>query len=225
MPISLVLESIENLDDSLKSLYVEKGDKYVLDTDSTIRDHPDVLSLRNAYDRRGEELEKAKSERDALKDKVSNLPEDFDPEKWAKLKDGKADEAALIKLRQELEADRDKWKAEAETAKSNIVKFAIERDLSDALITAGITDPGLTKGARAMLSGMVKTNDDGRAIVDTDMGPIGVSDYVAKWAATEGKAYVTPASGGGRGGNNGTGGGNKNPLIDKVPALADLPEK
>lgn len=225
MPISLVLESLDNVEESLKPLYKQDADnKYYLETDDTIKVHKDVLGLRNAYDRVKSDLEAAKSERDQLKANSATLPEDFDLETWNKAKDGKTDEAALIKMRAELEADRDNWKNKAGEAEGKLSRFAVERDLGDALLAAGITDPGLSQGARAILASKVKTGDDGQAIVESDMGPLGVGDYVKRWAAGDGKSFVTPPSGGGRkGGGDGTGSGNA--LINKVPALADLPEK
>jgi hypothetical protein len=62
---------------------------------------------------------------------------------------------------------------------------------------------------------MVKLGDDGTAYVETGMGPKVLSDFVKGWAAGEGKAFVTAASGGGAKGNNGTGTG-------KVMARADF---
>lgn len=203
--LATVLDNLDGLDEAVTKLYTETDGKFILALQG-IDSHPDVANLKSAYERVKLDKTTAMSERDAFKIKVESLPSDFDAEKWAKLKDGKADEAALIKVRQDLEADRDEWKAKATEADSKLGRFAVERDLSDALIAAGITDAGLSKGARAMLSGMVKVDDNGKAIVESDMGPLALGEYVKKWAAGEGKSFVTPPQGGGRDGSNGAGG-------------------
>jgi hypothetical protein len=230
MPISLVLESLDNVEESLKPHYKQDADnKFYLDTDDTIKVHKDVLSLRNAYDRVKTDLEAVKTERDQLKANSANLPEDFDLEIWKKAKDGKADEAALIKMRAELEADRDSWKNKAGEAEGKLSRFAVERDLGDALLAAGINDPGLSEGARAILAPKVKTGDDGKAIVESDMGPVSVDDYVKRWAASGGKKYVTLPSGGGRKGGDGSGNSNKKwsemTSGEKVALNRDNPEE
>lgn len=56
-----------------------------------------------------------------------------------------------------------------------------------------------------MLADTVKATDDGKAIVETDMGPLSVAEYVKRWAAGEGKAFVTPAKGGDKGSRDGNG--------------------
>jgi hypothetical protein len=224
MALKTVLESLDGVDDAVKNLYSETDGKFILQVEG-VDAHPDVANLKNAYERVKADKAAALQERDAFKAKLSAVPDDFDPEKWGKLKDGKPDEAALIKLRQELEAERDQFKSAADEANAKLGRFAVERDLGDALNSAGINDPALVQGARALLASKVKTGEDGRAIVETDMGPLPLGEYTKKWAAGEGKSFVTPPTGGGRGGNDGAVGGGKNPLLDKVPALADLPEK
>ena len=77
--------------------------------------------------------------------------------------------------------------------------------LSGALQSAGITNPTFLKAAQAMLSGSVKLGEDGTAYVETSMGPKVLADFVKGWAASDGKDFVTPPSGGGSKGNeNGT---------------------
>lgn len=204
MALKTLLETLDGVDDSIKSLYAEKDGKFYLQIEG-IDAHPDVVNLKSAYERVKADKATAIQERDALKAKAEGLPADFDAEVWKRAKEGKPDDAALIRLRGELEGKLTAAEAKANEAEGKLKRFAVERDLSDALTKAGITDLGLSKGARAMLAGMVKASDDGKAIVETDMGPIGIGDYVARWAASEGKAYVTAANGGGRGGNDGKG--------------------
>ena len=108
-----------------------------------------------------------------------------------------------MQLRQTLERERDEWKAKAETAEATALRNALDRDLTDALNASGVTNPTFAKAARLMLSEGVKMQD-GRPVVETDMGPLPLADHVKRWAASEGKAFVTPPSGGGaRGGETG----------------------
>lgn len=190
MAIASVLETLEGVDEALKSLYVEADGKFHLDLDDTIRDHPGVQPLRKAYD--AEKAAAAEAKAAAKKAKA-----DLD----AALKD-KPDEAAVLKLRQELEAERDQWRAKAEEAQGRLTATTRDRQLAEALQAAHVTEPAFIKAATAMLAGAVKMDGD-RAIVETDMGPLPVADHVKRWVASEGKAFVTPPAGGGAKGNQG----------------------
>ena len=74
-----------------------------------------------------------------------------------------------------------------------------------------------------MLSGVVKMADDGTAFVETGMGPKVLGDYVKSWAASDGKDFVSPPTGGGAKPNEGRTKSTASPLA-KVPGFADLPE-
>lgn len=202
MAIKTVLTTLDGVDDALKALYAQDGDKFVLQVEG-INDHPEVIVLKNAYERTKQDRDAIRQERDTYKVKADGVPEDFSPEAWAKAKEGKADQAQLVQLRQTLERERDEWKSKAEAAEANALRNALDRDLTDALNAAGITNPTFARAARKMLSEDVKMQD-GRPVVETDMGPLPLADHVKRWAASEGKAFVTPPSGGGaRGGETG----------------------
>lgn len=202
--LSTVLETLDGVDDAAKPFYTESDGKFVLQI-SGVDSHPDVANLKSAYERTKGDLKAVRAERDSLKDRASAIPDDFDAEKWAKVKDGKPDEAALISLRKELEADRDQWKTKAETAIETARQNALDRDLTDALNAAGITNPAFTKAARLMHADRVKIGDDGKAFVETDMGPLPVSDFIKRWAAgSEGAQFVKQPKGGGADPGNGT---------------------
>lgn len=217
--LKTVLDTLEGVDDAVKPFYAETEGKFILQVDG-VDAHPDVANLKSAYERTKADRDAAKAERDAAKALAKDFPDDFDPEKWAKLKDGKADEAALVKLRQDMEAELNTWKAKAEEADKKALKSAIERDLTDALTGAGVTDPTYLEASRMMLSGQVKIGDDGKAVVDTDMGPMAVSDHVKRWAADKGKAFVTPPTGGGAKGGDSKGTGAASKKRSEMNALA-----
>jgi acyl-CoA-binding protein len=223
MALKTVIESTEGLNEALIPFYTETDGKFVLQLEG-VKQHPDVLNLSNAYETVKADRNTIREERDTLKSGKVDLPEGFTLEKWEKLKDGKADEAALIALRQELEAERDDFKAKYETATAQAHKNALDRDLTDALTEAGVTNPSFAKAARNMLSDGVQIGTDGKPFVDTDMGPLALTDHVKRWASGEGKDFVTPPQGGGSKGGSDGGKPNNNPLMDKVPQLADLPE-
>lgn len=207
MALKLVLDSLDNVDEALKALYVEHSDgKFHLDTDAdSVRGHRDVLPLANAYERTKTDLAAVKGELADAKKKAA--PEDFDPETWKKLKDGKTDDAAhqrqLVELRKTLEAERDEWKGKFEGEVTKGKKAKINADLTDALSASGITNPAFVKAARALLEPRVAMDTD-EASMDIGLGPMGITEAVKRWAAgDEGKSFVAPAKGDNAKGNDG----------------------
>lgn len=187
--LKTVVETLDGLDEAVKSLYAEAGGKFVLQVEG-IDAHPDVANLKSAYER-------TKADKAALKAEADKAKADL----AAAMKD-KPDEAAVLKLRQELEAERDQWRTKAETLQGNLTAATRDRQLAEALQAAHVTEPAFVKAATAMLAGAVKMDGD-KAIVETDMGPLAVADHVKRWVASEGKAFVTPPAGGGAKGNPG----------------------
>lgn len=195
--LKTVVETIDGLDEAVAKLYAEKDGIFVLQVEG-VDAHPDVQSLKSAYQRVKDDKAEIAKERDALKERLKSVPDDFDLEKWEKAKDGKPDEAAIVSLRKELEAERDEWKSKFHAAKEASLKSAVERDLTEALTAAGVTKSGLIAGARRLLADKVQVGDDGKPFVESDMGPMALIEHVKRWAATpEGGDYVTKESGGG----------------------------
>lgn len=208
MPLKSVLENLDDIDDAVKPFYTETDGKFVLDIEDP-DNLPTVAPLKNAYERtKADKAEAAKRAAD-LQTQIDEMAKN------------KPDEAAVLKVRQELEAERDKWKGEAETLSQQLTGVTRDRALQEALTTAGVTEPAFIEAATAMLSGSVKM-DGSTAIVDTDMGPAPVGEYVKRWAAGKGQAFVSKPQGGGAKAGDGA---KQNPLMAKVPQLADLPEK
>ena len=184
MAIKTVLETLEGVDDAFKALYIEQDGKFVLDVEG-VDDHPDVANLKSAYARTKSDREAAKTEAAALKAKIAEL------EKGAP--DTAATQAKLSALQEQLQA------AEAKVGEWQTKYTGITRDqaLASALQGAGIINPTFLKAATTMLAGQVKLGDDGTAYVESGMGPKVLGDFVKSWAASEGKDFVTPPSGGG----------------------------
>lgn len=191
MALKTVIETIDGLDEAIAQLYTKTDTGFILALDG-IDDHPDVKGLKGAY-----AAEKAK--RDAAKAKEAALEAQI-----AELQQGKPDEAAILKLRQQLETERDKWKGEAETALQRLTAVTRDRPLNEALTGAGITEPAFVKAATAMLGSSVKMEGD-KPFVDSDLGPVDLATFVKRWASGEGAAFVSkPQGGGARSGDGGS---------------------
>lgn len=194
--LKTVLDNLDGVDDAVKAFYAEKDGKFVLQIEG-IEAHPEIATLKNAYER-------VKADKAALKVDADKAKADL-----AEALKGKPDEAALLQLRQQLEAERDQWKVKAEDAQGKLTGVTRDQQLQEALRAASITEPTFIRAATAMLAGSVKMDGD-KAIVETDMGPLGIAEHVKRWAASEGKVFVTPAQGGGAQGSQGQS-GNKKP--------------
>ena len=189
MALKVLLDTLDGVDDAVKTLYAERDGKFVLDVEG-VDDHPDVSNLKSAYSRTKEDREKAKTEAAALKAKIAEL------EKGAP--DTAATQAKLTAMQEQLAA------AEAKAGDWQTKYTSITRDqaLSNALQSAGITNPTFLKAATTMLAGQVNLGEDGTALIETGMGPRVLADFVKGWAASDGKDFVTPPQGGGAKGND-----------------------
>lgn len=191
MPLKTVIETTEGLDETVAQFYTETENGFILNIEG-IDDHPDVKGLKGAY-----AAEKAK--REASKQKEAALEAQI-----AEMQKGKPDEAAILKLRQELEAERDKWKGEAETALTRLTAVTRDRQLSEALSAVGITEPAFVKAATALLGSQVKMDGD-KAVIESDLGPVDLPTFLKRWTASEGAAFVQkPTGGGAKGGDGGS---------------------
>lgn len=192
MALKTVLDTLDGLDDAVKALYTEQDGKFILDLEG-VDVHPDVANLKSAYERVKTKEAEARTEAKKAKDDLA-----------ASLKD-KPDEAALVAERTRLEKERDDALKERDEARGQLTGATRDRQLAEALQAANITDPTFIKAATAMLGGSVKMVD-GKAVVETDMGPKALADHVKHWAAGEGKSFVAPAKGGGATGSGSTAG-------------------
>lgn len=206
MALKPVIDNTDGLDEALKSLYTETNGVYILDLDHEALDkHPHVTGLVTANKTNAEKAQTRQAKIEELQSQIAAFPQDFDAEKWAKLKDGKPDEAAQIKLRQEYEAKISELEGKLTATQEAARKNAIERDLVQHLTAVGVTNEGLMRGALSMLSPEVKIGEDANPYVETDMGPLSLTERVKRFAAGEGKAFVDPGRGGGAKGGNGNG--------------------
>ena len=215
MPLKAILETLDDVPEQLHGLYVEGDGGFVLDVDESVENLPRIKTLKNAYERVKEQHKGAAAELKTLRALKAALPEDFDPSELEALraaaqKGGEPNEQ-VAKIREQIER---KSQAEIGAREERIAKLeralngvVVDNGLDASLDQAGIASKFKT-AARALLKerGLVKlVEDDNRfsAIVDTDMGPMPVSEFVKSWAASEeGRAFVAPPEGGGAMGNN-----------------------
>lgn len=193
MALKTVIETTDGLDEAIAALYTESDGKFILDIEG-VDEHPEVASLRNAYQRTKDDREKAKKDAADLKARIAELEKEA-PDTAAT----QAKMAALEAKLAEAEAKAGEWQGK-------YTGITRDQSLQNALQQAGITEPAFLKAATAMLSGEVKLGEDGTAYVESTMGPKVLGDYVKAWAASEGAAFVTKPQGAGvKGGeNNGT---------------------
>jgi len=190
MALKITVEDINDVDEAFRELYTEKDGAFVLDVEG-VDNHPDVANLRNAYNA---EKTKRQDQGDKLRDALEKLE--------AKPKPTVKDDAEMIRLREALEAERDEWKTKAGDLEKRVYGLTVESQLDDAIRAAGINEVAFQKAAKVLLKEGVKVVD-GKPIFDTDMGPVGLSDYVKRWASSDGAAFVSKPAGGGAGGSKG----------------------
>lgn len=188
MALKTVLDTLDGVDDALKGFYTEADGKHVLDVEG-IDAHPAVANLKTAYERTKADKAAASA---TLKDLQSQM---------AELSKNKPDEAALVAARKALEDQIAAEKARADGLQHQLTSVTRDQSLSQALTAAGVTNPAFVKAAIAMLAPSVKM-DAGRAVIETDMGPMALADHVKRWVASEGKDFVSPPAGGGARGND-----------------------
>jgi hypothetical protein len=222
MGIQAIVSSLDDVQGEVKSLYKEQDGKFVLDIDG-LDDHPTVRGVITANKSNKEKRDAHKAELDQLQAKLSAIPEDFDPEAYQQMKEqiekgtGPDVDERLAKQRAKLE---EKFNAEINGREEKIGKLdgAIRKMIIDDGLSRAMDDASIDPVHKSKLLPYLKTvgkltveadGDAFKASVDTDLGPIGLKQFVADWAETEdGKLYVAKSTGPKpRGGEGGTVGG------------------
>lgn len=246
MGLKSFYESLDEVPEALRDHYAEDKGKFVLIVDD-IDDHPKVRGVITANKANVIKRDEYKAKLADAEAKLAELPEDFDAEKWVELnananKDDPAKkdeqlqsmkavyEGKLTNLQKKYETDIAAKNAELQERDGYIDSTVRDGGLKDSLLAVGV-NPDLLDGALASLRNSVKVQrtDDGsrKAIVETDLGEVGVTDFVKDWAQTKGKAYLNPPTGHAPNGNDGHQRGGKLPAGDlggnkaeRVKALA-----
>lgn len=189
MALKVTVETLDDVQEEFRPLYSETEGGFVLQIDG-VDNHPEVKNLKKAYT-----AEKAKRAEAQEKAREALAKLEAKPEPTAK------DEAEMIRLREQLEAERDQWKAKATDYESKVYGLTVETQLDAAIRDSGILEPTFVKAAKRLLSDGVKLAD-GKPVVETDMGPVTLAEHVKRFVAGEGKAFVSPAKGLGTGGQD-----------------------
>lgn len=209
MALKTVYESEDQIPAEVKGLYAESDGRYVLDLED-IDAHPKVRGVVTANKENAAKAKARFEELEAVRKKMEALPEDFDPEEWVRLKSsaGKPDEQ-IAALREQhaktLRETQTKYQQEREQllAQLNERDAFIDNQTLRSALDSAIDAAGFDPQHKPMLSKYladnikVKRSEDGKrvAYVETDLGDIGVHEYVTSFAAKEGKAYLAKAAG------------------------------
>jgi hypothetical protein len=230
--LKAVIENESDIPEALKAEYTEKDGKFYLDLDGSLNTHTAIVPLATALATLKKEKKTVQDKLTALEAKVTGLPDDFDPSKYADTvaelealkKDPNRDKDTEAKLQREREryeqrlrdaenkrlADLAAKDAEISERDGLIHETLVDGGLTDALVKHGIAKEFMG-ATRALLRGSVKVkkNDDGKrhAVVDTDLGEVDIDKFVENWSKSDdGKPFVMPARGsGGHGSGNGRG--------------------
>lgn len=236
MALQAVYSSSEQIPEGLADYYTEQSDgSFKIALEGGVKTQADIDKVMKAL----------QNERDAhseTKKAVKALPDDFDAEKWDRLKDidpetiGGDEElkSQVESLKKKLKAKDDEVQAEKESLRNTIKRS----QLRDALLEAGVKDSILLDAAvdRAIAKHRVKAEqkDDAFVVTAGDLDE-DVSEWAKSWASTdEGKRFVSAGnnSGGGAGNEGGGGAPIKNPykeeslnLTEQAKLQRDNPQK
>lgn len=209
-----VIDDVESIPEEYRELYEEQDGAQVLKMD-LMQNHPAYKTVKSTADKMDREKKAVKKQLAEMQEKLSQIPEDFDPSAYQTMVD------ELAELREAVEAGDDGKKggkdkkeipsqikaleskmnraateAQAEIKKRDdrigtlagkLERVLIDDGLTKSLIEAGI-DPKFLKASKAMLRDLVtlrEEDDDFEAIVETDAGEQSLSDFVKDWAGTD----------------------------------------
>ena len=225
MTLKSIVEKLDGIPEALQGEYVKTTikvngkdeERFVLQLEDDVKEHPKVVSLKNAHERQKTDNQTLKTQNEQFKTRLEGLPEDFDAHQFNELKE-RAEGKGEGKFTQEqvdrrLQQEATKWeqklnaeKSGKETVTKALHRRTIDDGLTAALVKAGV-DPKLLDATKALLKerGKFDLDDKFEAKVETDMGPRTVTEFVNDWAASdEGKTFVkkptgSDANGGGSG--------------------------
>lgn len=232
MALKVMLDNLDDVDETLKSQYQQVDGKYVLDLDDSVKSHPKISALNSAFDRQKAVNTDLKNKLTEAETKIEEFPADFDPVEYEALKASTGDKPDLDEIRrvanEQAEAkaqrkidkandERDAAQTSHDAATGKLNSRIIDGDLTSLLIEAGVDPENLTV-AKAALRGMNKftvEEADGKdvAMVEGQYGPTSIKEFIKEWAeGPHAKPFIPDASGGNSSGNGGKGGtGTTNP--------------
>ena len=220
MPLPYKVETLDDVPESARELYVEDGESYKLDV-SGVESEDDVSGLKSA-------LEKTKRKLKALESKASRMTDDDIEElealrqQRAELEEKKAKEEGRFdelrtKLQEKHAKELDALRQTLTGRESVIERLTVQNELRAAIAEAGFL-PEYHRAVEALLRERgPKVDWDGempRGVFPDDVeGDQPIGQYVKKFAASDDASPFMPPEtgkgGGGRGGSAGGGGKRK----------------
>ena len=224
MALKTIYTSADEIPSEVAGLYTESNGHFVLDIED-VDNHPKVRNLVTANKSNAQKAQERFQELEALRQKLSVLPEDFDPEEYQALKAGKGakPDEQLQLLKEQHARALAAAQAQSKQAYDTLAQQLAERDnyidnqtRRDAL-NAALDEAGFDPMHKPMLTKFLADNikvrreEDGRRVAfsETDVGDVSPLELVKSFASREGKAYLAKPSGPGAQGNSSKGYGNK----------------
>ena len=213
MGIKALIESVDDIPEGMTDFYKQDGDKFVLDVED-IDSHPKVRGVITANASNKQMRDKLRNELEEFKTRYSWLPEDFDADALESLKEqaqgkgGQPTEEQMSEMRSKIaEKLEKKYLPEIQSREEKLGKLsgAIQRMTVDDGLSRAMDEAGIDPLHKAKLlpylktRGKIQVEEDGdmfKAVVDTDMGPVSLTQFVTEWAGSDdGKPYVAKATG------------------------------
>lgn len=124
------------------------------------------------------------------------------------------------KAAKKLLTERDTALKTLETESAVTINMQRERDLTEGLSAAGVTNAINLKAAKAMLAAQVQVVTEGDKRI-TKVGDKPLADFLTEWKASdEGKHFVSATNNSGGGSQGGGGGGQSNQQLTSVQKIA-----
>jgi len=214
--LTTVLETLDGVPEALHPFYREEGGKFVLSLGDP-KAHPAFQTIKQTADNLDRQLREARTELEAAKDKLAEIPDDFDADEYARLREkSEPDETALEqkiteRLKKRHERELEKANKRADDAEGQLHTLLVENGLTEALTKANVAGP-LMDAAKALLLRQHKpTIADGKALIDGEE----IADFVKAWAETDGGQHFVASE------NSGGGGGGKTPGAKRTTTEAN----
>ena len=232
MALKAILASLDEVDENLRTLYVETEDGFVLDLEN-IEQHPKATSLHNALKRKEGDAKKFKSERDKLKQDLEDLA-DIDPaaaraalEKVQEFEDKQLMDAGKVDELVEQKVERMRSQFESQSKQKDELIAALEADktslsgqLNEIVVNQAVIQEATAHGVRpgaiddivnrakmifqAQEGTPIALDSDGNEIMGADARtPMSVSEWVQDLAKGNGEHLFQPNSGSGANGSGG----------------------
>ena len=206
--LTTVLESLDGVPEALHPFYREESGKFVLSLTDP-KAHPAFVTLKATADRLDKEAREVRNELEAAKDKLAEVPDDFDADEYARLREkGEADETALEqriteRLKKRHERELEKANKRGDDAEAQLHTLLVENGLTEALTKANVAGPLMDAAKALLLRNHKPMIADGKALIDGEE----IADFVKAWAETDGgQHFVASENSGGGGGGNKPGG-------------------